>query len=273
MVKAAAGMKFFRTIFNLSTGFKHYRTIRDLPVGSSVLYLAQLMALLALGVMASLVPLAFQWSRTAAAWMDQHLPRFSIQNERVVTDVEQPYRAGNDAFLFVLDTTGQTTGPVTSAERGVLVTGSEILFWYQPLANATTIQSRAQSWRGFPEGVVNGAYLLGFVRAVAWVGIPLGYLTLATGGMVFILMQAMFFAVVGSIVERKAPRPLSLTQQLNIAIHAATPASIIVAAYMAFRMWNMDFWLIYLITYGIALIGASNACRDNPPVQPKEDFF
>jgi hypothetical protein len=266
-------MNFFRTVFNLATGFKAYRSIRDLPVGAGILYIGLLMALLALVVMASLVPLAFEWSFKAAGWMDQHLPRFSIRNERLVTDVAQPFRAGNDAFLFVLDTTGQITAPVTNAERGMLVSSDQFLVWYRPLETATNIQTRAQSWRGFPDGVVNGAYLLGLMRALAWVGIPLVYVLMAAGGMIFVLLQASLFGVIGSFVERSALRPLSMSQQINIAIYAATPASIIVAAYVALRMWGLDFWLIYMIAYGVTLIGASNACRDKQPAVREDDLL
>jgi hypothetical protein len=263
-------MNFFRTIFNLSTGFQGYRAIRDIPVSASVLYLVQLMALLALVLLLALLPVGVEWCQSVAGWMDKNLPQFSIQNEHVVTEVPQPAKAGNGTFRFLLDTTGKVTRPETNAEYGVLVTGSDFLMWHAP---AGKVQTRSQSLRGLPDGVVNGDYFLSLMRAFAWVAIPLGYLAMVTCGMMLVLVQALFFAFIGSFVERAAPRPLSLTQHLNIAIHAATPAAIIVTAYLAFRMWAMDFWLIYLIAYGVALIGASNVCRDTPPAKQEEDLF
>jgi hypothetical protein len=267
-------MNFFRTIFKLSTGFQGYRAIRDQPVVVSLLYLGQLVALLALVLLLALLPLALEWNQTAALWMDGHLPKFSVRNEHVVTEVAQPARAGNDAFRFILDTTGQVTAPETNAERGVLVTSDEFLVWYQSGGGSNAnLQTRRQSWRGFPDGVVNGDYFRKLTRTFAWVGVPLCYLVMAVGGMVLVLVQALFFSLVGSFVERNTPRPLSLTQHLNIAIHAVTPAALIVTAYLALRMWAMDFWLIYLVAYGVALIGASNACRDKTPPKQNEDLF
>jgi len=59
-------MNFFRTIFNLSTGFQGYRAIRDIPVSASVLYLVQLMALLALVLLLALLPVGVEWCQSVA---------------------------------------------------------------------------------------------------------------------------------------------------------------------------------------------------------------
>ena len=79
-------------------------------------------------------------------------------------------------------------------------------------------------------------------------------------------------AVVASFMERSMPAPLQLPQLLNIAIHACTPAAIVVTIYSAMRLHNLNLWLVYLIVYGVFLVGASIACRD--PVEgrkPRED--
>jgi len=86
-------------------------------------------------------------------------------------------------------------------------------------------------------------------------------------------MQALFFSFMGSFVERRAPHPFTLIQHLNISMHAVTPAALIITGYLALRMWAMDFWLVYLIAYGVTLIGATNACRDKTPAKQEEDLF
>jgi hypothetical protein len=80
--------------------------------------------------------------------------------------------------------------------------------------------------------------------------------------------------MVASFMERSMPSPLQLPQLLNIAIHACTPAAIVVTVYTAMRLHNLNLWLVYLIVYGIFLIGATSACRDplerqkHPDVDP-----
>ena len=76
-------------------------------------------------------------------------------------------------------------------------------------------------------------------------------------------------------MERSMPAPLQLSQLLNIAIHACTPPAIVVTAYAAMRLHSLNLWLVYLIVYGIFLVGASSACRDHmrktePPSAPDD---
>jgi len=115
---------------------------------------------------------------------------------------------------------------------------------------------------------VNGEYFRHLSRALLWLLMPLGWLVLILFGMLSCLVQAYLFSVIASFMERSMPAPLQLNQLLNIAIHACTPAAIVVTAYSAMRLHNLNLWLVYLIVYGIFLVGASSACRD--PVERKE---
>ena len=101
-----------------------------------------------------------------------------------------------------------------------------------------------------------------------WLLIPLGWLVLVLFGMLSCLLQAYLFSAVASFMERSMPAPLQLPQLLNIAIHACTPAAIVVTIYSAMRLHNLNLWLVYLIVYGIFLIGASIASRD--PVEGRK---
>jgi hypothetical protein len=90
-------------------------------------------------------------------------------------------------------------------------------------------------------------------------------------GLVLALMQAGFFSGIGSMMERGAAHPLSFQQLFNIALHATTPAAIIVTAYLAMRLPGLDLWLIYLIAYSIFLVGATHACRQPDPAAEPPD--
>src|SRR5882724_2634135 len=108
-------MSFLRTVFYTCSHFRNYRTIRDLPASTSLKYIAKLVTLLSLVGLIGFLPVAHDYVETFAAWMDKNLPPVSIKQGRVVTDVAQPYRAGDDKFLVILDTTGQTKQPETNA--------------------------------------------------------------------------------------------------------------------------------------------------------------
>lgn len=256
-------MSLLRTIVSLCCGFKAYRQIRDLALTSSMKYLLKLMAVLAVILVASFVPWALQTTREFARWVDEHFPRFSIQEGKVLTDVEQPHYAGDTDFLVILDTTGQVTGPDPEALQGVLFMADSFLVWIR-ITNAPqpSLQSQRHSLRGLPDGTVNGDYFRRLIRTSLWVGLPLSLLVLILLGSLTSLLQAYLFSLIASLMERTMPSPLDFKQLLNIAIHAVTPAAIVVTAYMAMRLRGLDLWLIYLIAYGIFLVGATHACRN-----------
>jgi hypothetical protein len=276
-------MNFLRSIIALCSGFANYRAYRDLALSTSLKHLLKLIMLLALVLVISTVPPALQAIDEFARRFDDHRPDFSIHDGKIVSHEKQPYLWGNKDVRFILDTTGAVTTPDSNATAGVLFTADSFLYWLTPTndsllswaagTNATTIVSApSQSLRRFPDEAVNGDYFRHLIRAMLWLLIPLGWLLLVFFGMLSCLLQAYLFSVVASFMERSMPAPLQLLQLLNIAIYACTPATIVVTLYSAMRLHNLNLWLVYLIVYGIFLIGASIACRD--PVEgrrPRED--
>ena len=251
-------MNFLGTTVALCASFRNYRRVRDLPVTSSVKYLVKLLTLLALVLMVSFVPWALGLGEKFAGWADAHMPRFSIQDGKVIaTGVSQPYSAGNADFLFILDTTGKVTQPDSKAWQGVLFMADSFMVWMKTTNTAdAAIHAQRYPLHGFPDGVVNGDYFRGLIRSFLWVGLPFSLLLLVLVGMLSTLLQAYLFSLVASLLERGLPTGLQLTQLLNIAIHAVTPAAIVFTAYFAMRLQGLDLWLIYLVIYGIFLVGA-----------------
>jgi hypothetical protein len=257
-------MNFLRTVIALCSSFKGYRQVRDLAVSTSLKHLVKLMSVLSAILLASFIPWLLAVSDNFAQWADQHFPLFTIDDGKIATSAAQPFYANDGDFLFILDTTGQITGPDPKALQGILFTADSFVVWLKA-TNApadTAIQSRRHSLRGFPDGVVNGDYLRKLIRTFLWVGLPFGFVVLMLLALLSTLLQAYLFSVVGSFMERSMPSPLQMHQLLNIAIHAVTPAAVIVTAYMAMRLPGLNLWVIYLIAYGIFLVGATNACRD-----------
>jgi hypothetical protein len=126
------------------------------------------------------------------------------------------------------------------------------------------------SLRGFPDGRVDGEYFRKLVRWSLPVALPLGWIVLTLVGTLTALLQAYVFSLIGSLLERSLPGSLSFSQLLNITLHAVTPAAILFTVYTALQLPGLDLWLVYLIAFGVFLLGATNACRDGKP-EPEPD--
>jgi hypothetical protein len=268
-------MNFPRTVIALCSSFKSYRQVRDLAVSTSLKYLIKLLSVLSVILLMSLIPWALSRSERFASWADQHFPPFSIHDGKITTSAPQPFSASEGDFLFILDTTGKVTGPDPKTLEGILFTADSFVVW---LSTTNTpdgiVQSQHQSLRGFPDGVVNGDYFRKLIRMFLWVGLPFAFVVLVLLALLSTLLQAYLFSIVASLMERSMPFPLRLQQLLNVAIHSVTPAAIIVTAYMAMRLSELNLWVIYLIAYGIFLVGATNACRDRVERrEPHENGF
>jgi Trk-type K+ transport system membrane component len=266
-------MKFLRSVIALCSGFASYREFRDLAITTSLKHLLKLVTLLALVVALSAIPTA----REAMDWFthrfDQGRPDFSLHEGKIVTQAQQPASWGDDNLRFILDTTGKVTTPDSNATYGVLFTTDSFLYW-MTFTNGPTpvVSTRLQSLSGFPDGAINGDYFHNLSRALLWLLVPLAWLLFVVLGMLSCLIQAYLFAMVASFMERSMPAPLQLSQLLNIAIHACTPAAIVVTVYTAFHLHDLNLWMVYLIVYGFFLIGATNACRDTVEgSRPHED--
>lgn len=262
-------MNFFHKIFHLCAGFANYRDVLDVPLAASLKHLVLLIAILAVALTGALIPWALELTDTAAHQLDKQLPPFAIHDGKITTTVPQPYRSGDADFLFILDTTGKVNEPDPVAAQGLLLTADHLVFWIKATnAPNAAIQSQRHSLRGFPDGAVNGDYFRRLVHAFLWVGAPLFALIITATGVAAAFVQAWLFAFAASFLERSMPTALGFRQLLNLAIHAVTPAAIIFTVYAACRLKDVDLWLVYLIAYGIFLIGAANACRR--PVLPEE---
>ncbi len=252
-------MNFFRTMFRCCSGFRPYREVRDLPIRSSLLYLVQLLALLGLVLAARFIPWGWQMSDIVGDWTQAHVPPFRIQQGKVVADTPQPYRAGDGDFLFLLDTTGKTTTADPQAMHGVLMTSDAFVFWLKPDRDpASPVYAQRHSLRGFPDTEITADYVRNFVRTAVFMSVPM----LLGGALCVALAQVLLFSFATAVLERSMANGLRWTQLFNIALHAVTPAATIFATYAAMRLQGLDLQLIYIIAYGIFLIGATKACRE-----------
>ena len=259
-------MKFLHTVLEFCANFRNYRSIRDLPIRTTLWYLTKLVFPVTLLTLLALLPTGLRRVDGAAEWADRHLPALSIKDGHVTSTVPQPYRAGADDFLFILDTTAAAPQPDTNVLQGILLKSDSFVFWIGATNGPTPVfRTQNSSLHGFPDGTVNGEYLRQLFRSFLWVGGPLIGALLAASSLLIILFHALIFAGFAALMERGATRALRFGQLLNIAIHAATPAILVNAAFLALQLEIINLWWLYLIVYGLYLIGGVAASRDPIP--------
>jgi hypothetical protein len=262
-------VNFFRRVLNLCSGFAGYRDVLDVTPGAALRYLAQLLTLLVVAFVVASVPWVRSRGEDVARWYDQHGPAFRLQDGKVVTDIPQPFQAGDAKFQVRLDTTGQVQTSALTAAQGVLIAADSLSIWVRPAANTNQILlSSGHRLQGLPDGKVDGHYLRELLRILLWVGVPMAVVGMLLVSFVGVLLQAWLFTLAASFMERNAPGALEFRQLLNLALHAVTPGAIILTVYAACRLEGIDLWLVYLIAYGIFLVGATNACHR--PAVPQE---
>ena len=259
-------MKFLSTVLEFCANFRNYRSIRDVSVRTALWYLIKLVFPVTLLILLALLPAGLRRVDGAAEWVDRHLPAFSLQDGRVTSAAPQPLRAGSDDFLFILDTTGATTQPDTNFLQGILLKSDSFVFWIGA-TNAPTPVFRTQnsSLHGFPDGKINGDYIRELFRSFLWVGGPVAWVLLTVMTLLIVLFHAIIFATFAGLMERGATRALNFWQLLNVSIHAATPAILVNAAFIALQLDSINLWWLYLIVYGLYLIGGVAASRDPIP--------
>jgi hypothetical protein len=246
-------------MFRCCSGFQAYREIRDLPIRSSLLYLLQLVVLLGLVLAARFVPSGWQLADVVGDWTQAHVPPFRVQQGKVLANVPQPYRSGDEDFLFLLDTTGKITAADPQAMHGVLMTADELVFWMKSDRNPTApVFAQRHSLRGFPDAEITPEYVRNLMRAALLMSVPMFFF----GGGCLLLAQVLLFSFAAAVLERGMANGLRWSQLFNIALHSITPAAIIFVTYAAMRLRGLDLQLIYIIAYGIFLLGATNACRN-----------
>jgi len=259
-------MKFLHTVLEFCADFRNYRSIRDVSLAAALRYLVKLVFPVTLLTLLTLLPAGLRRVDAVAEWVDRHLPALAIKEGRVTSAVPQPYRAGANDFLFILDTTSAAPQPDTNVLQGVLLKSDSFVFWIGSTNGPTPVfRTQNSSLHGFPDGTVNGEYLRQLFRSFLWVGGPVAWVLLTVIALLIILFHALVFAGFAAVMERGTTRALSFWQLLNIAIHAATPAVLVNAAFLTLQLESINLWWLYLIVYGVYLIGAVAASRNPVP--------
>lgn len=303
-------MNFFTTIIHTCFGFKSYAQLLDTPYRDTVKYLAKLVGLLSLVLVAVYLPAMLARLPEIGEFVDREFPRFTVHQGVVVltpADVEananyshrhivldlpeakRPERKPAEATLSEqpdapapTESEAPSAAPAATAAvapmRPAIIIKREEIIIQDDVANGFAewlMYGRAFEWKkrdtlsgvaptpialpsqALPSGAVNGNY----TQRYLWKAIPIAFVMMTLLAFAACLAQSHLFAGFSSILEQHLPVRFTYWQLLNLATFAITPAAIIVTIYAAFGLEGLPLPIIYLVAYGIFLIGSSNACR------------
>lgn len=303
-------MNFFTTIIHTCFGFKSYAQLLDTPYRDTVKYLAKLVGLLSLVLVAVYLPAMLARLPEIGEFVDREFPRFTVQKGAVVlTPSDMAANANYSHRHIVLDlpeaksaeppsaettmsehpaspapTEAEAQSPspaataaVAPARPAVIIKREEIII-QDDVANGFAewlMYGRAFEWKkrdplnvvaptpitlpsqALPSGAVNGDY----VQSYLWKAIPMAFVMMTLLAFAACLAQSHLFAGFSSMLEQHLPVRFTYWQLLNLATFAITPAAIIVTIYAALGLEGLPLPIIYLVAYGIFLIGSTNSCR------------
>jgi hypothetical protein len=268
-------MNFFRTLLNCCAGFQFYRTRLELHPLDSIRFLAMAILLVVVVQVGTFVPVLQHILDDGAQWIESTLPRFEIRSGKAHYDAEQPFMYTNDYIRIILDTSGQTNEPAYTRPYGLFIGRDKMQFGVATQdrhGNLGSARRSEDTYRGYPDGVVDGAYARALSRQWLWRYGPLAMLLYFFFWLLVVLVQAYLFTLVISVAESATLKKFGFNQFFNLAAHACTPALIVVTVLMVSRLTQIDFLMMaFLATYFIYILGATAACRKGDEDEKEKD--
>lgn len=248
-------MAFLRYLWLSCGGFRTYAAFLRLPAKSAILFWCGFSGFVA----AALVFNTWRWF--GEAWPKlledvlPEIPSFVIAGGEVRFKEAEPVYANTNRFPIILDPKGELEDLAAKFPSGARIRRDELRVW---LPDARPVVS---TWRHWPEGTMGRAYLEDMGRAAresSLVLLPLVWALLAALG----LLQALGFATLGALLERRLTPSMRFGHLFNIATFALTPGTLILTVYTTLGFREVSFPLVYFGCYGLFLILGSSACRD-----------
>jgi hypothetical protein len=213
----------------------------------------------------SYLPDLWRGTQHFAAWWEKTVPVLEIRDDRLVADMAGPFDARYRQFHVLVDLAGNPDQPPASDAVGGFMVGAErVVVWSRhpdhPEASLSKMEVKASH---FPPGRVDAGYIRSLVLGGAWFGVLAAVALIVGVTLGAVLLQACLFSAVAAFMDRSVGEGLRLRQYLNISLYAATPALLVVTTYVVMRLEMLieHMGWVYLIVYGIFLIGGTNACR------------
>ncbi len=179
-------------------------------------YLVLLITVATVGVTVKVHRAVSQGLEEAGPWLKANMPDIRIANGVVSSPVAQPYVWEQEEFVFILDTTGETTALDLRYPRGILLTQTSLLYRKSPR------ESREYSLREVKAFELDDAAIDRFIAAGRrWLWIFFA-VAIWLANLVMRTLQALAWTLLGVAVNAVSRRGLRYAALFNLGVLALT---------------------------------------------------
>lgn len=211
--------------------------------------------LLAIAWIPILIGMVFSWSDfldNDAPAITQQIPPITIENGRVLADVDQPYfirSTESDEVFAIIDTTGQINA-LDDTSAVVLLTGSELI------SKKSDTETRVYDLSDVEYFYMDQPTLDWWLELSRMWGPIIIYPFMVAGSYLYRLLQMLFYSVIALLLGKVLNSSLGYDSILSITAVAITPAVVLKTL-----AWMIDItipfsWLVYfLVAFGYIAFG------------------
>ena len=219
----------FRETLASLQDLKYGQTIIKKTVGQALWYWTKYLLLItALGVTLAIAALAYYVPQLPKLLQDQ-IPNLdlTIKDGQASTTVQQPFYAGDDKFIFILDTAGKLED-LDKYPAGVLILEDKVV------AKKDSGDIRVYPLKDFPDGSFTKAVVLDWIKNNQLTILGLGAVTVVFLGLfitgltwIWKVSGLVIFALLVWVASRLIKRTVSIADSLKLVLYASVLPTLI----------------------------------------------
>ncbi len=240
--------------------FPSYHKLASQGAGKSFLYLFLLFTLFFIIVSVNNISVLYEVVDEITAAIEEEIPEFNITDGLLYIDADMPLKFGDEEFLFVIDTSGNTTENILdNTEGGILLTKDTMFF-------KSGFQTEKVTYEEMEIGSFNTEDILQYLPALKTILLVFYffYYFFAFAGKIF---GVLLLTVVAVIVTAVYSKQLTFLNQWNVAIYAST-VPVLLKTVNTVTGTSLGGW-IHLFYWITAIVYVLLAVKNMPePVEP-----
>lgn len=247
---------FFAKLIKSFTSVDFYRHVKSQPFATAFKYLLLFLLIITIALSVRFSFILLNGTNFIADWISTNIPEITIRNGEVSSPAQQPYIKGTNDFVFILDTTGQTTQIAPEYRAGILLLKNKIVH------KQSEVETREYDLSRTPYFVLNKAIVDRIKSIFVWITIPLMVIFLYLYYITAKLIQALIFSLLTLIINAVSKSKITYGGLLNIGIFTLTLPTILGTIVDIIGLRMPFFWLIYTGIYIIYLVIMTVGSKD-----------